>query len=186
MSQSDLGSAYLSDALRSLRSYKKLAEEAMAQTSEEDMFRLLDAEANSIAMLVKHITGNMRSRWTGFLTSDGEKPNRHRDQEFIIAPETTRAEVMKWWEEGWQCCFAAITPLTPDDLLRKVSIAGREHSVMQAITRQLLHCAGHINQIILLAKHFRGADWKTLSIPKGKSETVTREYEVRHAARREA
>ena len=186
MSEPDFGSAYLSDALRSLRSYKKLAEEAMAQTSDDDIFRLLDPEANSIAMLVKHITGNMRSRWTDFLTSDGEKPNRHRDQEFMIAPGTTRADVMRWWDEGWQSCFAAITPLTPADLLRKVSIAGREHTVMQAITRQLLHYAGHINQIVLLAKHFRGADWKTLSIPKGKSESVTREYEVRHAARREA
>ena len=186
MSEQNLGSAYLSDALRSLRSYKKLAEEAMAQSSDDDIFRLLDPEANSIAMLVKHITGNMRSRWTDFLTSDGEKPNRHRDQEFIIAPGTTRADVMRGWDEGWQCCFAAITPLTPDDLLRKVSIAGREHTVMQAITRQLLHYAGHINQMVLLAKHFRGADWKTLSIPKGKSESVTREYEARHAARREA
>src|SRR4029077_4152252 len=98
----------------------------------------------------KHITGNMRSRWTDFLTSDGEKPNRHRDQEFIIAPGATRADVMQWWDEGWQRLFAAITPLTPDDLQRTVTIAGREHTVLQAITRQLLHYAGHINQIILL------------------------------------
>ena len=186
MSSQDIGSAYLSDALRSFRSYKRLAEEAMAQASDEDLFRFIDPEANSIAMLVKHMTGNMRSRWTDFLTSDGEKPNRHRDQEFIIAPGATRAEVMQRWDEGWQCLFAAITSLTSEDLLRTVSIAGREHTVLQAINRQLLHYAGHINQIILLAKHFRGLEWKTLSIPKGKSETVTREYESRHAARREA
>jgi Protein of unknown function (DUF1572) len=183
MSEEKIGAAYLADVLRNFRSYKKLAEEALGQTSDEDIFRLIDAEANSIAVLIKHMAGNMRSRWTDFLTSDGEKPDRHRDQEFEIATGTTRAEVMKWWEEGWRCVFDAVSPLKPEDLEQKVFIAGREHTVMQAVTRQLLHYAGHVNQIVLLAKHFRGTAWKSLSIPKGKSETFAREFEQKHAQR---
>ena len=183
MSEQDVGSAYLMDALNNFRSYKKLAEEALAQVSDEEIFRLIDPDANSIAMLIKHMAGNMRSRWTDFLTSDGEKPDRHRDREFEIDPATTRADVMRWWEDGWRCVFDTITPLTSDDLKRKVLIAGREHSVMQAITRQLLHYAGHVNQIVLLAKHFRGPGWKSLSIPKGQSEAFARQFEQKHAAR---
>jgi Protein of unknown function (DUF1572) len=185
MPEQDLGAKYLSDVLRNFRSYKKLAEEALAQVTDDEIFRLIDPEANSIAILIKHMAGNMRSRWTDFLTTDGEKPNRQRDREFEIARGTTRAEVMKWWEEGWECVFRAITPLKAEDLMRRVFIAGREHSVLQAITRQLLHYAGHVNQIVLLAKHFRGADWKSLSIPKGKSEAFAREFEKMHAARAE-
>lgn len=181
----DIGTAYLEDVLRNFRSYKRLAEEAMAQATDEEIFRQIDPEANSIAMLVKHMAGNMRSRWVDFLTSDGEKPDRHRDREFEIDSGTTRADVMAWWEQGWQYVFQAITPLKPEDLTRKVFIAGREHLVLQAITRQLLHYAGHVNQIVLLAKHFRGAEWKSLSIPKGKSETFAREFEKKHAARAE-
>lgn len=181
-----IGSEYLTDTLRNFRSYKKLAEEALAQTSDEDIFRLIDPDANSIAMLIKHMAGNMRSRWTDFLTTDGEKPDRHRDQEFEIDPDTTRADVIEWWERGWLWVFQAITPLKTDDLTRKVFIAGREHTVMQAITRQTLHYAGHVNQIVLLAKHFRGAEWKSLSIPKGQSETYARQFEQQHAARSEA
>ena len=186
MPEQDLGSAFLTDALRNVRGYKKLAEEAFAQTSDEAFFRQIDPEANSMAVLVKHMAGNMRSRWTNFLTTDGEKPDRHRDREFEIDPGTARPEVMRWWEDGWKCVFDAITPLKPEDLLRKVLIAGREHTVMQAINRQLLHYAGHVNQIVLLAKHFRGREWKSLSIPKGQSETFAREFEKKHAARAES
>ncbi len=182
----NIGVEYLTDALRNFRSYKKLGEEALAQTRDQDIFRLIDPDANSIAMLIKHMAGNMRSRWTDFLTTDGEKADRHRDQEFEIAPGTTRAEVIDGWERGWQCVFQAVTPLKPEDLNRKVLIAGREHSVLQAINRQLLHYAGHVNQIVLLAKHFRGAEWKSLSIPKGQSETYARQFEQQHAARSEA
>ena len=178
--------SYVKDSIDLFRYYKKLGERAMAQCSDGDLFAVIDAESNSIAIIVKHMAGNMRSRWTHFLTTDGEKPDRHRDQEFEIAPGTTRADVIEWWERGWQCVFQAITPLTPEDLNRKVFIAGREHSVMQAITRQLLHYAGHVNQIVLLAKHFRGAEWKSLSIPKGQSETYARQFEQQHAARSEA
>jgi hypothetical protein len=183
--QQDIGAAYLADALRNFRSYKKLAEEALAQAGDANVFRLIDPDANSIAILIKHLSGNMRSRWTNFLTSDGEKPDRHRDREFENDPGATRADVMKWWDEGWRCVFEAITPLRPEDLSRTVFIAGREHTVLQAISRQLLHYAGHVNQIVMLAKHFRGAEWKSLSIPKGQSETFARDFELKHAARAE-
>lgn len=186
MSEEDVATAYLIDALNNFRSYKKLAEEALSQISEEEIFRVIDPDANSIAILIKHMAGNMRSRWTDFLNSDGEKPDRHRDREFEIDPATTRADVMRWWEDGWRCVFEAIVPLTSGDLQRNVLIAGREHTVMQAITRQLLHYAGHVNQIVLLAKHFRGQEWNSLSIPKGQSETFAREFEKKHAARSQA
>jgi hypothetical protein len=183
LSEDAIGAAYLADVLRNFRGYKKLAEEALAQASDEEVFRSIDPEANSIAILIKHMAGNMRSRWTDFLTTDGEKPDRHRDREFEITPTPTRAEVMEWWEDGWRCVFEAVTPLKPDDLLRTVTIAGREHTVLQAISRQLLHYAGHVNQIVLLAKHFRGPEWKSLSIPKGQSGAFARQFEQKHAAR---
>ncbi len=185
MNQENVGAEYLKDALNNFRSYKRLGEEAMSQLEDSDIFRLIDPEANSIAMLVKHMAGNMRSRWTDFLTTDGEKPNRHRDQEFVIDPATSRAELMDTWEQGWNCVFNAVTPLQAEDLTRHVYIAGKQHSVLQAISRQLLHYAGHVNQIVLLAKHYRGAEWKSLSIPKGKSESFAREFEKVHASRAE-
>ncbi len=184
MSETEIGAAYLADALRSFRAYKKLAEGALAQTSDEDLFRQIDPEANSIAVIMRHMAGNMRSRWTDFLTTDGEKPDRHRDQEFTVEG-ATRAEVMQWWERGWKCVFDAITPLAPADLLRTVAIAGKEHTVLQAINRQLLHYAGHVNQIVLLAKHYRGAEWKSLSIPKGQSAQYVRHFEEKLASRGE-
>src|ERR1700757_5378983 len=116
----NIGTEYLNDVLRNFRSYKKLAEEALAQTSDEDIFKLIDPNANSIAMLIKHMAGNMRSRWTDFLTTDGEKPDRHRDQEFEIDPDTTRRDVIEWWERGWQYVFQSVTPLKPEDLNRNV------------------------------------------------------------------
>src|SRR5689334_16535905 len=177
--------SYLTDSLDLFRYYKTLTERAMAQVSDEQLLTVLDGEANSIAVIIKHMAGNMRSRWTDFLTSDGEKPDRHRDREFEIEPGTTRADVMRWWDEGWNCVFAALVPLKSEDLNRKVLIAGKEYSVMQAITRQLLHYAGHINQIVLLAKHYRGPHWVSLSIPKGKSEEFARKFEQKHAARSE-
>lgn len=185
MTADDLGRAYLDTALRSLRTYQQLGEEAMAQTSDSEFFRQIDPEANSIAILVKHMAGNMRSRWTDFLSSDGEKPDRHRDREFEITPGTTREQIMELWRRGWKCFAGALNALAPGQLLDTVTIAGKEHTALQAIERQLLHYAGHVNQIILLAKHFRGTEWKSLSIPKGKSETFAREFEKLHAARSE-
>ena len=171
-----IASAYLDEALRSLRGHKRLAEGAMAQVTDEEFFRQLDPEANSIAVLVKHMVGNMRSRFTDFLTSDGEKPDRNRDQEFLLDAGTTRAEVMRWWEEGWARVFAAIQPLRPEDLDRTVTIRSEPHLALMAINRQVAHYAYHVGQIVLLAKHLRGAEWKSLSIPRGKSEEFSRRW----------
>ena len=159
---------YLKDALASFRNYKKMAEKAMAQVSDEEFFRALDAEANSIAVIVKHIAGNQISRWTDFLTSDGEKDFRNRDTEFEMIGDT-RESLMEFWETGWQMLFSAIEPLKAEDFSRFVTIRGEPHTIVEAINRQLTHYAYHIGQITFLAKHFRSSDWKTLSVPRNKS-----------------
>lgn len=169
MTIQSLGEHYLEDALKTFRDYKKLAERAFAQTSEEDFFRTIDDESNSIAIIVKHMAGNMLSRWTDFLTTDGEKPDRNRDMEFVMLPDTTTADILAYWEKGWASVFAAIEPLTPENLMIVVQIRGQDHTVIQAINRQLSHYANHIGQIVYLAKHFKSSDWQTLSVPKNKS-----------------
>jgi hypothetical protein len=166
----DVAAHYLEEARRQMRGHKRMGESAMAQLKDEEFFFTLDAEANSTAILVKHLAGNMRSRFTDFLTSDGEKPDRFRDREFEVTSATTRAEIMHWWEEGWARVFAAIDSLTPEDVLRTVTIRGEPHTVLQAINRQIAHYAQHVGQIVMLAKHLRSREWKTLSIPRGKSE----------------
>lgn len=160
---------YLQDAVAALHSYKRLAEKAIEQVTDEEFFATLDEEANSIAIIMKHMAGNMFSRWTDFLTTDGEKPDRNRDMEFVMTPTTTRSEMIDYWERGWQCVFNAIEPLAPEDLTRTVFIRGEEHTVVNAINRQLMHYAYHIGQIVFLAKHFRSAEWKSLSIPRNRS-----------------
>src|SRR5205823_2947744 len=160
--------SYIEDSLSLFRYYKKLAEGAMDQVTDAQLFEALDEEMNSIAIIAKHMAGNMRSRWTDFLTSDGEKPNRNRDSEFV-EPPTTRAELLKMWNEDWERVFKALEPLTDSDLERKITIRGEPHSVMQAINRQIAHYAYHVGQIGFLAKHFKGSDWKSLSVPKNKS-----------------
>jgi|SRR5271165_117680 len=166
----DLPAHYLDEAHRQFRGHKRLAESAMAQLKDDELFITLDPEANSIALIVKHMAGNMRSRFTDFLTSDGEKPDRHRDQEFELSPATTRADLSKWWEEGWSRVFATIESLKPDDVMRKVTVRAEPHTVLQAINRQIAHYAYHTGQIVFLAKHIRSGKWKSLSIPRGKSE----------------
>jgi len=166
----DLAAHYLEEARRQFRGHKRMAEGAMVQLRDEDFFVTLDPEANSVAILVKHLAGNMRSRFTDFLTSDGEKPDRFRDREFELSPATSRGDVMKWWEEGWDCVFAAIDALKPEDVMRTVTVRGEPHTVLQAINRQIAHYAQHTGQIVFLAKHLRSNEWKTLSIPRGKSE----------------
>ncbi|MEO6050405.1 MAG: DUF1572 family protein [Pyrinomonadaceae bacterium] len=161
------------DAIQSFRNYKKMAERAMEQVSDEQFFALIDAEANSIAVIVKHIAGNLSSRWTDFLTSDGEKDLRNRDAEFEIIDDT-RESLMQFWESGWQTLFTAIEPLTIDDFSRTITIRGEPHKIVEAINRQLTHYAYHIGQIVLLAKHFKASDWKTLSVPKNKSAEFNR------------
>src|SRR5271165_711056 len=166
----EVSAHYLDEARRQMRGHKRMGEGAMAQLKDENFFVTLDPESNSVAILVKHLAGNMRSRFTDFLTTDGEKPDRFRDQEFDLTPATTRADVMKWWEEGWACVFAAIEPLKPEDVMRIVPIRGEPHTVLQAVNRQIAHYAQHIGQIVLLAKHLRSSEWKTLSIARGRSE----------------
>lgn len=164
---------YLSDSLRSFRNYKKLAERAIEQVSDEEFFATIDEEANSIAVVVKHIAGNLRSRWTDFLTTDGEKDFRDRDTEFEITLDT-RESLMEFWETSWQTLFDAIEPLATDDFSRTVTIRGQPHTVVEAINRQLTHYAYHIGQIVFLAKHFRSTEWKTLSVPKNRSADFNR------------
>lgn len=173
MTTQSIGQHYLDDALKTFRDYKAMAERAFAQTSDEDFFRAIDDESNSIAVIVKHMAGNMLSRWTDFLTTDGEKPDRNRDMEFVMLPKTTKEDMIAYWEKGWASVFAAIEPLTSGDLLRVVQIRGQDHTVLQAINRQLSHYANHIGQIIYLAKHFKASDWETLSVPKNKSAEFT-------------
>jgi hypothetical protein len=169
MMNESLAEHFLKDAIASFRSYKKLAEKALDQLNDEEYFTTLDEESNSIAVIMKHIAGNMFSRWTDFLTTDGEKPNRQRDMEFVIEPQTTKEEIHAYWERGWQCLFNALEPLQPADFEKHVMIRGESHTIVQAINRQLMHYAQHIGQIVFLAKHFRSAEWKSLSIPRNRS-----------------
>ncbi|HYR76898.1 MAG TPA: DUF1572 family protein [Pyrinomonadaceae bacterium] len=169
MSDQTPGQHYLADALRTFRDYKTLAERAFAQTSDEDFFKTIDEESNSIAVNIKHMAGNMLSRWTDFLTTDGEKPERNRDIEFVMLPGATRDDMIAYWEKGWQCVFDTVEPLGPDDLMRTVTIRGQDHTVIQAINRQLAHYAYHTGQIVFLAKHFKSSDWQSLSVPRNRS-----------------
>jgi hypothetical protein len=166
----DVASHYLLEAVRQLRGNKRIADAAIAQLSDKELFVTLDPESNSVAILVKHLAGNMRSRFTDFLTSDGEKPDRFRDREFELNPATTRDEIMRWWDEGWEQFFTTLESLKSEDVMRTVTIRGEPHTVLQAINRQLTHYSGHIGQIIFLSKHLKSNQWKTLSIPRGKSE----------------
>jgi hypothetical protein len=167
---SEIGALYIDEAFRSLRGHKRLADESIAQLSDKEFFAVPDAESNSVGIIIKHMAGNMRSRFTDFLTTDGEKPDRNRDQEFIIAADATRAEILAVWEQYWQLVFETLNGIGPEDLERMVAIRGEPHSVLQAINRQVAHYAYHVGQIVFLAKHWKGAEWKTVSVPKGKSE----------------
>jgi hypothetical protein len=175
--------SYLEDSLTLFRHYKRLAEAAIAQVTDEQLSEVLDPEMNSIALNVKHMAGNMRSRWTDFLTSDGEKPDRNRDFEFV-EPPVTRAEILKCWEAGWSCVFSALEPLTGEDLTRTVLIRGEAHSVMQAISRQLTHYAYHCGQIVFLAKHFQYSQWKSPSVPRNRSDRFNQEVKAGERSQR--
>jgi hypothetical protein len=174
---------YFEDSLSLFRYYKKLGERAMAQVGDEQLLAVLDPEMNSISQIVKHLAGNMRSRWSDFLTRDGEKPDRHRDSEFE-EPPATREALMKMWEAGWNCLFSALEPLGPADAGRKVTIRGEAHSVMQAINRQLAHYAYHVGQIVFLAKHLQHTGWKSLSIPRKQSDTFNQRVSAGEASQR--
>ena len=175
--------SYLEDSISLFRYYKRLAEGAMAQVSDEQLTATLDEEMNSIAQIVKHMTGNMRSRWTDFLNSDGEKPWRNRDSEFDT-PFVTRPELMAEWDAAWQCVFSALEPLSDADLGLCVHIRGEAHSVMQAINRQLAHYSYHSGQIVFLAKHWQGPQWQSLTVPRGKSADYNRRVIAGEASQR--
>jgi hypothetical protein len=175
--------SYLRDSLTLFQYYKTLAERAMEQVTDDQLVAAQDGEMNSIAILVKHLAGNMRSRWTNFLTSDGEKADRKRDTEFE-GPPATRAALMKVWDEGWSCVFTALDPLSDADLDRTVAIRGEPHSVMQAINRQIAHYAYHCGQIVFLAKHLQAAQWKSLTVPRGKSEEFNQKVVAKEISQR--
>jgi hypothetical protein len=160
-------------AIDELQKIKRLADKSIAQVDDHELWAKLDPDANSIAILMRHMAGNMRSRWTSFRMSDGEKPDRNRDQEFE-EPALSRPELLAEWEDGWRRVFDALSSLTDDNLQDTVYIRSEPHSIYKAISRQVAHYAGHAYQILLLAKHWKGADWKTLSIPRGQSEEFNR------------
>ena len=166
---------YLDDAVARFRAVKRQADKSLEQVSDEEFFQRIDAEANSLAQIVKHVSGNLRSRWTDFLTSDGEKPERRRDTEFEIGEAEARAALTERWEQGWRLLFESLAALTPADLDRQITIRGEPHTIVEALSRQLSHQSAHIGQITFLAKHLRGAGWRTLSIPRGKSEEFNAE-----------
>ena len=165
----EIANNYLSDALLSFRNCKKMAERAIEQVSDDEFFRQIDGESNSLAVIVKHIAGNARSRWRDFLNSDGEKPDRNRDTEFETM-EDTRESLMEFWESGWRTVFDALGPLTPEDLAKTVTVRGEPHTVVEAINRQLTHYSYHVGQIVFLAKHLKSSEWRTLSIPRNSSQ----------------
>ena len=171
-----LAEHYLENVLGEFRGLKRLADRAAAQVSDEEFFRAIDPESNSIALIMKHLAGNMRSRWTDFLTSDGEKPDRRRDTEFVVEGEDRKA-IEERWEAGWRTVFETLESLKPEDIDRTVIIRGEPHTVVEAVNRQLSHYGQHTGQIVFLAKHLRSSDWKTLSIPRGKSEEFNKSSE---------
>jgi len=176
-----MSSPILEAVLDEFHKIKRLADKAIAQLPDEQLHTKIDDESNSVAILMRHMAGNMRSRWTDFLTSDGEKPDRHRDREFDDVPQA-RAELQAEWEDGWRCLFDALAPLTDADLQRTVIIRAEPHSVYKAISRQVAHYAGHVYQILFLGKHLQGAAWTTLSVPRGQSEEFNRRMIARQKA----
>ncbi|HEX5708684.1 MAG TPA: DUF1572 family protein [Pyrinomonadaceae bacterium] len=172
-----LATHYLENATKNFRRLKGSADRAAAQVDDEGFFRQLDEESNSIAILMKHLSGNMRSRWTDFLTTDGDKPDRRRDSEFMLEDGDTRARIEERWEAGWQILFDTLASLRPADLLSTVRIRGQAHTVVEAVNRQLAHYGEHVGQIVFLAKHIARRDWQTLSIARGQSEAFNAEMD---------
>ena len=171
---------FLESTIQEFRALKKLADRAMAQVSDKHFFEQLDNESNSIATILKHVAGNLRSRWTDFLTSDGEKPDRNRDSEFLQGADGSRGDLLSRWEEGWRCVLDSLGRLTPGDLERTIQIRSEPHTVIRAIQRSLSHTAQHAGQIVLLSKHYAGSKWQTLSIPRGKSQEFYEQMEKKH------
>ena len=184
VSENDIGAQFLDDSLRQFRKYKALADGALAQVDEGDLFRAIDRESNSIAIVMKHVSGNMRSRWTDFLTTDGEKPDRNRDTEFELGPDDTRGRILELWENGWRLLFEALAPLASADVSRTVTVRGEAHTVLQAVDRQLTHYAYHVGQIVFLAKHLQHDNWRSLSIPRNQSSQFNQKVARGEASQR--
>lgn len=179
-----INDTYLRDVVRSFRMYKALGDRAMAQVpNDADFGRMLDPDSNSIAIVVQHIAGNLRSRYRDFLTTDGEKPDRDRDAEFEVHEPVTRDGVLKMWEDGWAAALASLDALTPADLEKTITIRGEAFVVVEALNRSVTHTAYHVGQIVYLARHFAAGRWTSLSIPKGKSREPHGDYKTRHLAR---
>jgi hypothetical protein len=168
-----MSSPIVETTISELRKVKALADKAIAQLADDQLWTRVDPESNSVAVIMRHMAGNMRSRWTDFRTSDGEKPDRHRDQEFEDTTQS-RSQLLEEWEDGWRRVFDALTPLSDADLQEIVYIREEPHTIYKAIVRQIAHYAGHVYQILFVAKHLKGAEWQTLSIPRGKSEEFNR------------
>ncbi len=177
----EVGELYLADVVRSFKGLKKLADRAVAQVPDESFFRTIDPESNSLAVIFKHMGGNLRSRWTDFLTTDGEKPDRDRDSEFVV-DGMSRGPVVAVWDEGWRMLIATLETLTPRHLDQTVLIRSEPHSVLQAIDRSMTHAAYHVGQIVFLARHLAGGTWQTLSIPRGESARFNERNKERFAA----
>ena len=176
--------SYLTDIARTFKNYKALGDRAMAQVADADLQKMIDPDSNSIAIIAKHLAGNLRSRLTDFLTTDGEKPDRDRDGEFEMPKAVSREEILRWWEAGWAIAIGTIESLSPEDLDRTIYIRGEAFLVVEALNRLATHSAYHVGQIVYLARHFAGPNWKTLSIPKGKSGEVGRgDFKARGIAR---
>lgn len=180
----DIRAVYLRDVTRTYRNYKSLGEKALAQVPDAHLHTELDANSNSVAVIVKHVAGNLRSRFADFLTADGEKPDRDRDGEFEMPGQASREEILRWWERGWATALSSIEALRPEDLERTVTIRREPFAVVEALNRSVTHTAYHVGQIVYLARHFAGAGWTTLSIPKGMSrEHVQGDFKNKGIAR---
>ena len=177
--------AYLRDVVRTFKNYKALGEGAIAQVlADADLHKQVDPDSNSIAVIVKHVAGNLRSRFTDFLTTDGEKPDRNRDGEFEMPERVSRDRVLEWWNEGFGTVLASIEALTPEDLDRTVFIRGEAFLVVEALNRSATHTAYHVGQIVYVARHLASPNWKSLSIPKGKSADAAKgDFKTRGLAR---
>jgi hypothetical protein len=171
-----VGAAYLKDVVRQYTLYKGYVDKALPRVPDADLHRELDANSNSIAVIIKHVTGNLRSRFRDFLIADGEKPDRNRDTEFEMPDRASRDEILKWWEEAWGILFGSIEALTPEDLGRTITIRGEGYLVIEALNRSVAHTASHVGQIVYLARHFAGDTWTSLTIPKGASANIKGEF----------
>ncbi|HKA23675.1 MAG TPA: DUF1572 family protein [Candidatus Eisenbacteria bacterium] len=180
----DHAAAFLENAAKEFRQLKTHADRALAQVDDPRFFHTLDAESNSIAVICRHIAGNLISRWRHFLTEDGEKADRHRDGEFEIPAGASRAELVAAWEKGWSTLFDELGKVRPEDVEKTITIRGEPHTVIAAIHRQLTHNAAHIGQIVYLAKHLAGTDWQTISVPRGRSEEFNRKMRAQFEASR--